>query len=61
MQALGALGLGEVDLTSYTYDVSFRHVMGKRKVVSSVQQHATLEAFALALSKPGFELQIWRE
>lgn len=66
VQALQLKGVGHEEISStYSWDIGFADILGKRKAkfagANSAQMDATVEAFALALSKPGFELQIWRE
>ena len=37
VQALAGRGLGQTEILTYTFEVSVRHVMGKRKAATSAQ------------------------
>ncbi len=61
VQALADRGIGRVDLSSYTYDITIMDIVKKKRTTHYAAYSAGVEAFALALSVPGFELQILRQ
>ena len=65
VQALRYRGVGEIEIETYTFDISADAILKKRRrrgqMHSALAAKAAVEAFALAVSRPGFELNIHRE
>ena len=66
IQALSRHKIGRTDIGSYVWSIGpwdLMNISGSYWAAMGTfrQQDATMEAFALALSKPGFELRIQRE
>jgi len=65
VQALRYRGVGEIEIETYTFDISADAILKKRRrrgqIHSALAAKAAVEAFALAVSQPGFELKIHRE
>lgn len=61
VQALVRSGVGRVDWSTFSWDVSYRDLIKRSEFTSYAQVHAVVETFALELSRPGFEIMIWRQ
>ncbi len=61
VQELAERGIGRADLSSYTYDLTIVDIVKKKRTTHYAAYAAGVEAFALALSVPGFELRIMRQ
>ena len=65
VQALRYRGIGEIEIETYTFDISADAILKKRhrrgQIHSALAANAAVEAFALVVSRPGFELNIHRE
>ncbi len=61
VQALVSSGFGRIDVATYTLDVTIADFVKRKRITHYAAYAAGVEAFALALSVPGFELQIMRQ
>ena len=65
VQALRYRGVGEIETDTYTLDITADAILKKRhrrgQIHSALAANAAVEAFALVVSRPGFELNIHRE
>ena len=61
VQALDHRRIGQIDVSSYSWDVTLRDIIRRGEFNSYAQAEATVSAFAMALSMPGFELRILRQ
>jgi hypothetical protein len=60
-QALARRRLGQIDMSTYSWDLTLPDIIKRGEFNSYAQARATVEAFALALSVPGFELRMLRQ
>ncbi len=58
VQELAERGIGRTDLFSYTYDITIRDIVKGKRTTHYAAYAAAVDAFAVAVSKPGFELKI---
>ena len=61
IQALAERNIGEFDTAHYCYHLHVSDIVKRGRTSHWAAYNACVEAFALALSEPGFEFSIWRQ